>query len=246
MHVRTYGQGPRLVLVHGSVTNSVTWSPQRALSDRFMLVAPDRSGYPPNPPLARIDFQAQAREVGELLGDGAHLLGFSYGGVVSLLTATAYADRVRSLAVIEPPCFGVARGHPAVEETIAELERLWTSGVRNPAQFLTRFAASFGEHGGVPNTVAPRWEQGVRALMAERPPWEADIALGRLAAERFPKLVCSSGGHAAYEAVCDVLERALRAERVVLGGAGHAVHHAPGFNEVLTDFLERAEAAPRA
>ncbi len=238
-----YGSGPRLVLVHGSITNSVTWGRVLPLAERFSLVVPDRPGYPPNPPLARIDFEQQAGEMAALLEDGAHLAGFSYGGVIALLAAARCPEAVRSLTVIEPPCFGVARGHPAVEATVAEFEVLWSSGIEDPREFAARFAAAFGEQGRVPAEVPPEREQGVRALMVERPPWEAEIPLHGLGDAKFPKLVCSSGGHPAYEAVCDVLEHSLEAERLTLGGAGHGVHHAAGFNEGFRAFLERAEAA---
>jgi hypothetical protein len=40
--------------------------------------------------------------------------------------------------------------------------------------------------------------------------------------------------------VADVLERELDAERAVLPGAGHAIARAPGFNDVLVGFLDRA------
>ena len=76
--------------------------------------------------------------------------------------------------------------------------------------------------------------------MAERPPDEARIPLARLRALPFPKLVVSGGHHAAFDAVCDVLERELEAERAALPGAGHAAQRAPGFNERLVAFLERA------
>ena len=49
------------------------------------LVVPHRTGYPPNPPLERIDFEVQAGEIAELVEPGTHLVGHSYGGVVSLL-----------------------------------------------------------------------------------------------------------------------------------------------------------------
>ena len=224
------------------MANSVTWRPLLPLAERYELVIPDRPGYPPNPPLERIDFEEQAREVAGLLGDGAHLAGFSYGGVIALLTADRRPDAVRSLAVIEPPCFGVARGHPAVEETVERFEALWNAGISDPHAFAARFAAVFGERGQVPASVPPEREQNVRALMAERPPWEAEIPLERLARTAYPKLVCSSGTNAAYEAVCDVLERRLAAERVVLPGAGHGAHQAPGFREAFETFLRRADA----
>ena len=37
-----------------------------------------------------------------------------------------------------------------------------------------------------------------------------------------------------------MLERELRAERVVLEGYGHSVQRHPGLNAALTDFVERA------
>jgi len=109
VHVERVGSGPRVVLVHGSVANgSLTWSAARGLSDSYALAIVDRPGYPPNPPLDEIDFEVQASEVAELLEPGDHLVGHSYGGVVSLLAAALQPD-LRSLTVLEPPAFGVAR-----------------------------------------------------------------------------------------------------------------------------------------
>jgi pimeloyl-ACP methyl ester carboxylesterase len=239
-HVRRTGSGPPLVLVHGSIQNSVTWVRQHRLAREFQLILPDRPGYPPNPPLAAntpIDFDEQAGEMAELLGERAHLAGFSYGGVIALLAAARRPGAVRSLTVIEPPCFGVARGDPAVDATVAAYAAIEAA---DPAGYVAGFSAVFGPDGRVPATLAPADEQGARALMAERPPWEAEIPLEELAAGGFPVLVCSSGGHPAYETVCDVLERALQAERLVAPGAGHAVHRVPGFNERFAEFLRGA------
>lgn len=236
-HVARIGAGPRLLLVHGSVWNSVTWRPQRALAARYELLMPDRPGYSPNPPLERIDFERQAAELEPLLAGGAHVIGFSYGGVISMLLAALAPQNVRSLAVIEPPAFGVARGHAAVEAIVAEMSGLWKFAPADPGVFLRRFAAAFGEQGQVPTEVPPGRQQGIHALVAERPPWEAQIPLAALEEAGFPKLVFSGAHHAAFEAVCDALENGLGAERAVLPGAGHAVHHAPGFNERLERFL---------
>jgi pimeloyl-ACP methyl ester carboxylesterase len=83
--------------------------------------------------------------------------------------------------------------------------------------------------------------QGARTLMVERGPWEAEIPLSVLRAAPFPKLVVSGAHSRAFDAVCDVLETRLDAERVVLPGAGHSVQRlGEPFNAVLTDFVERA------
>ena len=50
----------RLVLLHGSVTNAaLTWRKQQALAAHYELVTPDRPGFPPGPPVARVDFEAE-------------------------------------------------------------------------------------------------------------------------------------------------------------------------------------------
>ncbi len=79
--------------------------------------------------------------------------------------------------------------------------------------------------------------------MVERSPAEAEIPFEGLARAPVPKLVVSGGHSPAFEAVCDVLEERLGAERAVVPGMGHSVQRlgAP-FNELLSDFVLRAEA----
>lgn len=227
-----------IVLVHGSVGNGeATWAPVRPLAERFELVVPNRGGYPPNPPLERIDFEEQAVELEPLLGEGAHLVGHSYGGVISLLLATRRPDLVRSLTVNEPPAFGVARGHPEVDRLVAELDSFFAAGPYEPADYLRGFLAIVGSGMSLPDPLPPELEQGARAAMAERSPVEAEIPLDELAAAPFPKLVVSGAHNAAFDAVCDVLEERLGAERAVLPGAGHSLPRAPGYLERLETFL---------
>ena len=66
------------------------------------------------------------------------------------------------------------------------------------------------------------------------------IPFDQLAAASFPKLVISGGHSLAFDAVCDVLEQRLGAERAVLPGAGHSLPRAPGYNDTLVSFVERA------
>lgn len=138
----------------------------------------------------------------------------------------------------------VARGEPAVEDFVAGGEQLWRDGpTDDPEAFLHTFLRAVGSSFEPPSPLPPDLEQGARALIGERPPWEARIPLDALAAAPFPKLVVSGAHHAAFDAVCDVLERRLGAERLVLPGAGHSVQRAPGFVEALDDFLSRASAS---
>jgi pimeloyl-ACP methyl ester carboxylesterase len=230
-----------VVLIHGSVGNGpMTWPSIEPLQERFDVVLPNRGGYPPGPPLNRIDFETQAEELAPLLEDGAHLVGHSYGGVISLLIAARYPERVRSLAVSEPPAFGVARGRPEVERLLAELAAFFAGGPYEPAAYLRGFLGVVGSDIGLPEPLPPDLEQGARAAMSERPPNEAEIPLDDLEAAPFRKLVLSGAHHPAFDAVCDVLEERLGAERAVVPGAGHSIPRAPGYMDRLMAFLALA------
>src|SRR3954462_281405 len=158
------------------------------------------------------DFDEQAREVAAELREGDHLVGHSYGGVVSLLAAVR-KPVLASLTVSEPPCFGVACGNPAVENFLRQYETFESAG---PREYLEFFLPLVGSEIRLPDPLPPALEQGARAAMAERSPDEAAIPLAELAATPFPKLVLSGGHNAAFDAVCDVLEALLPAKRVVL------------------------------
>ena len=231
----------RAVLIHGSGGNADSaWGPVRPLGDRFELVTPNRGGYPPNPPLERIDFDRQADELAPLLQDGAHLVGHSYGGVIALLIAARHPGAVLSLAVSEPPAFLLARGKPEVDALVEQLDAHFRHGPREPRAFAEGFMRIVGIAAALPDELPPEVERGIRALMAERPPWEAEIPLDELAAAPFHKLVISGAHDAAFDAVCDVLEERLGAERAVLPGAGHGLARAPGYPERLEAFWTAA------
>jgi pimeloyl-ACP methyl ester carboxylesterase len=230
----------RLVLVHGSVGNgAATWGAQLPLGERYELEVLDRPGFPPGPPVERVDFDTDADWLAERLRPGDHVCGHSYGGVVCLLAAARY-PKLRSLTVIEPPATRAAAGDPAADAFAAGAIDLWTNGPRDPEAFLRAFLDAVGSAWQPPSPLPPDVERGARILMAERGPWEAEIPLEQLRVLALPTLVVSGGHHAAFDAICDSLERELRAERVVVRGAGHSAQRAPGFNEALVAFLERA------
>jgi len=232
----------RIVFVHGSVVGGgPTWSTQLPLAERFELVVLDRPGFPPNPPVERVDFDTHASLLCEEIRVGDNLVGHSYGGVITLLAASRCPDAIRSLTVVEPPATRVALGDPVVDRFAADAVEWWANGPReDPEAFLRGFLLAVGSDSEPPSPLPPELEQGVRALIAERGPWEAEIPLAALAGSAFPKLVVSGAHHPAFDAICDVLETELHAERAVLPGYGHSVQRHPDFNDVLADFVGRA------
>ena len=234
----------RIVLVHGSVVGGrATWREQRrSVTEEAELVVLERPGFPPGP-LEAVDFEPHAEWVAERLEEGDHLVGHSYGGVVTLLAAAEVGDRLASLTVLEPPCTRVALDDPVVAEFARAGADLYASGARlDPETFLRTFLAAVGSDFDPPSPLPPALEQGARALAVERGPWEADIPLTALAGTPFAKLVVSGAHLDAFDVICDVLERELRAERIVLPGYGHAVQRHPDFNDRLANFVERASA----
>jgi pimeloyl-ACP methyl ester carboxylesterase len=180
----------------------------------------------------------------ELLGDGAHLVGHSYGAVIALLVAAERPEAVRSLTVSEPGCLRVAAGTPVVDEMIANGERLFGHAEDIPPQdFLRLFRGGAGSAYGMPEQLPEELLHGVELLKRERPSWEAEIPLDRLADAGFPVLVLSGGHSEAFEAVCDSLADRLSAEREMMPGRGHTVPSTgEPYNERLEAFLSAAEA----
>jgi pimeloyl-ACP methyl ester carboxylesterase len=160
--------------------------------------------------------------------------------VVSLLAAGRLTEALRSLTVLEPPAFGVALDDPDVQAFLGAFEPDYP---RDPRGYLEFFMPLVGSPLRLPEQLPPPLEAGARAAIAERFPNEAVIPFERLRSGSFPTLVISGAHHPAFDAVCDVIERELEAERAVVPGAGHAIARAPGFNDVLVEFVEFVEGA---
>lgn len=234
LHVAVLGRGEPVVFIHGGFGGSEeAFAEQRDLADAYRLQFVDRRGYGNSPPAARLDFDSQAGDIAAVLGDGAHLVGHSYGGLLALLAAARRPDAVRSLTVIEPPALSVARGDPAVEEFVSRLERWYADAEGTPPEELRPdFLAAFGFQRPAPVKLGEEDRMAAITTALEPPPSEAEIPLERLAAEPFRKLVVSGEWDSAppaareiagraFHVVCDALERRLGCQQARFAGAAH-------------------------
>jgi pimeloyl-ACP methyl ester carboxylesterase len=204
---------------------------------------PYRPGFGASPQLARGDFESEAPLVAELLEDGAHLVGHSYGAVIALYAAGLRPDCVRSLTVSEPGCMGVAAGDPRVDAQIAHGDLLYRQASDlAPLEFLRAFRGGVGSTNETPPELTDELLTGARLLMRERPAWEADPPFEALREAAFPKLVISGGHSPVFEAVCDAVANRLGARRTVIEGRGHTITAtgAP-YNDCLRSFLSECE-----
>lgn len=242
-HIERRGTGPRVLFVHGSVTGgAATWGAQYALTDRWTLLVADRRGFGESALSDGEDFEVDAHDIAEALGEGAHLVAHSYGGLGALLAAAARPDAVRSLTLVEPVAYSVALDHAAVRSCVEQLTAYFASPPSGTREFLDGFLRRMGLQGKLPEPLPPALEATTRLLMACRLPWTAHVPLEKLAHAPFRSFVISGGHSPVFEAICDVLQDRLGAERLVIAGAGHAVPRtgAP-FNEKLASFLAAAE-----
>jgi pimeloyl-ACP methyl ester carboxylesterase len=245
LEVTRLGSGPAVLLLHGSVVGAKrTWRHQIALADRYALTLPNRPGFGSSPALTRGDFEAEAPIMAELIGDGAHVVGHSYGAVIALYAAALRPEAVLSLTVSEPGCLRVAAGDPRVDAQIEHGELLYEQAAAlEPLEFLRLFRGGVGSTHATPGQLSGELLEGARLLMRERPPWEADPPLEALARAPFGKLVVSGGHSPVFEAVCDAVAARLRAERAVISGRGHTIPATgDAYNERLESFLAGVQA----
>ncbi|MSR13295.1 MAG: alpha/beta hydrolase [Gammaproteobacteria bacterium] len=244
LHVERLGsRGPRLVLVHGSMRAGLAaFSEQAFLADRYQVFIPYRRGYGNNPPITKVDLEVDAQDVLELLGDGAHLVGTSMGGIVSMLAASARPQAVHSLTLIEPPAFPLAVDLPAVAEVANALKQHWASAAPGdlPA-FVEGFLRALKYEMKLPSPLPPELTMSIRNLTTEEP-WRCDVPIGAVAEGHYTKAVISGDWSEAFTAIADRLAHLIGGERRIIPGANHAVQQkVPEFNDYFVNFLERAD-----
>ncbi|MBN8943481.1 MAG: alpha/beta hydrolase [Rhizobiales bacterium] len=241
--VEDWGDGDdRIVLVHGSLgVGATAFSEQRALGDSFTLSVMTRRGYGDSGRIGSVDVLRDAADVTALLGQGAHLVGTSMGGIVAMNAAGLRPDLVRSLTVIEPPAFALACDLPAVRRVSDGLKTHWASA--DPAElhvFVTGFVAALEMEMPLPDPLPAPVAAAAVNLVTERP-WRVDVPIGAVADASFPKLVVTGGWSEAFDGICERLAGLLDVACHRLPGAGHAVQKvgAP-FNDLLRRHIASA------
>src|SRR5918994_2127863 len=146
------GEGPPLVLVHGTTADHGRWTPvMPAFERRFTVCAIDRrgrggSGDPDDYTIGR-EFEDVAAVV-DSLGEPAFLLGHSYGALCAL-EAALLTRNVRKLVLYEPP-MDVTGDGITPPEVLDRLEAMLEAGGRDGggANMLRGVAGGPPEAGG--------------------------------------------------------------------------------------------------
>ena len=246
------GEGPPLVMVHGTAADHSRWGPVLpALEERFTVYAVDRRGRGGS---GDSDDYAVEREFEDIaavvdsLGEPVNLLGHSYGGLVAL-EAALLTRNVRKLVLYDP---GIEVGGEEIypHEVVERLDALLGHGDRDGVVETTMREVA----GLPPETVEymrtlPVWQARVDA--AHTIPRELRaVKAYRFDPERFgdlatPALMLAGGDSpVALRKAAEAVDEALPDSRlVVMEGQGHSAMDTGTdlFTAEVLSFLEAAK-----
>jgi pimeloyl-ACP methyl ester carboxylesterase len=120
------GSGPLIVCVHGLEGSAYNWNlvaPQ--LAETHRVIAPDLSGFGYTEPLdddSSVERNVElVADIIDYYGGEAMLMGNSMGGLISILTAERYPDKVSSVVLIDPaaPVFSWMSVNPAASARLS-------------------------------------------------------------------------------------------------------------------------------
>jgi pimeloyl-ACP methyl ester carboxylesterase len=225
------GEGPALILVHGTMADHTRWKPiLETLEARLTVYAMDRRGRggstrEAQPYALAREFEDVAAVIDAIYaatGEAPSVLGHSHGAICSL-EASLLTTHLKKLILYEPPV-------PAGPEAIAKLEDLLREGKRE--EVVSTFMRE----------IVRMPEEQLRAIQA-LPSWEGRVAAAhtivreikeqrehyafrpeKFRSMKVPTLLLLGGASAApFKAAIDLVHRALPTSEVtLLAGQQHA------------------------
>lgn len=245
------GEGPTLVAVHGGLLGGrLTFGPVLAdWAQHFRVLVPDRRGFQHSPgPGGTIAEQARDLEafIDTHAGGRAHVLGFSFGGVVALTALQLERRLFSSLTVVEAPAVTLCAGDREALELRAWLGRLYEAAVAGDAVLRDFFEIMDPRALGRIDALLAADDPGLHVALDELLVWRTPLSPAGLAGSRVPTLaVTGERSPPSLRAVGRRVAVATGGRHHVLAAAGHAAHLAgPPFRELLSAHIAAAEAQP--
>ena len=260
IHVERAGtEGPTVLIIHGGVQTGAGGGPlsfvkQRALTDRgWQLAFVDRPGFGKSPSRGVDDMMADAVWIADMLGDGVHLIGHSWGGAEAFLAAARRPEAVRSLILIEPALQVLALTDPATDpetrNAVTEIIKPLLMA-QTPADYGRNFVRTAGVAGSatftageVEDAMAVRF--GCALLQARMaPPPALHEAAQTIRAAKIPVLAICGGWNPAFDAICRVVARLTDGRVTTVQSPSHfpQLENPAEFNQVIEAFMQEAEA----
>jgi pimeloyl-ACP methyl ester carboxylesterase len=236
------GFGTPVLLLHGSASSSAMWTPViNALKARFRLIAPDLIGYGrtdswPDGYVFGLDDELRLIEpLIEHLPGGVHVVAHSYGGVVALALARAGRVGIRSLTLIEPVAFHIARDDPQAWAEVERFsggfgERMAKGEVEDAMRHFVDYWSSAGTWEAMDDGTRAHMRRAAQKIMHEFHAASADQAVDALRDVAFPvRLIAGDMSPLPVRRIAALIaERLPNASLQVIAGANHllpSTHH---------------------
>jgi pimeloyl-ACP methyl ester carboxylesterase len=253
------GTGPAIVLVPGSCSTGAAWRPVIAsLQGRFRCVTTSLLGYGGTAERrsardASIAHEAEALEwVIQKAGEPVHLVGHSFGGLVSLAVALRDCVDLASLTIFEAPAIELMserNEHHHYRAICAMRDAYFASFSSGNMQAIAAMIDFYGGEG----TFAS-WPARVRAYAVETTPvnildWASaygfPLSASLLSAIDIPTLLATgSGSHPAMQKLTALLSQCIAGSRfTTIDGAAHFMiaTHADEIASLIATHVDRAE-----
>ena len=241
LYYRTVGDGPPLVLVHGSATDLTTWDGVvEELARAHRVVTYDRRGYGRSHHKPIRDHRIHAKDLTAILehvaGKPATVVGWSSGGNIALAVAVTRPELLSTLAVVEAPFHGLRHADRHVLATALRLKLTQLRGRRlEAAEVFYRFGSALRSGGNgydrAPEDIRRNLQSNAAPVLAEWDPhpfgvMHEHVPLRAVAASRC-RVTWILGGEAPRGwPACTTGSCAGRPDirTVRIAGAGHLVH----------------------
>lgn len=238
------GSGPTLLMLHGIGSSRTAWDLQFArLGNAFTCIAPDLPGYGDSPDPAGPGLAPIVDAVAALIADQAvHVIGVSFGGLVSLALAHRYPARVTSL-VLADATLGRARAAHDERERWLKHRHALAQDLASRSHERAREIAAPDAADDVVEAIAAHMRRARPAgylavadaiATTDAMPWLSDIHHPAL-------VVCGQHDSVTGSKLSRVLATSLPDARFVeMPGAGHAPHieQPDRFAEIVSGFLD--------
>jgi len=240
MQMKVAGEGKPLVLVPGGLTGWLSWEPyvdqlsrtRKVIRVQLLNVQYGFENRPLPPDYSvKAESQALAAALSEAqLNAAVDIVGWSYGGLISLDYALDNPDCVHSLVLIEPPAFWVLHSVGEVDAGVQQNEAmLRTIQGDITEEKLEQFLCAVGlcPPGQSPRQFPqwPLWVQYRQALRNNKAVLEHEDDSRRLNAFHRPVLLVKGTGSASFHhRIVDLLAKELPRAEVIEMPGGHAPH----------------------
>lgn len=155
IHLRTLGQGPAVLLLHGFGETGAIWQHQLPALTGFRLLVPDLPGSGLSAPTADLSIDGMATTLWQLLdAEGINhctILGHSMGGYIALAMLEQHPQRLKGLGLVHSSAFA---------DTEAKKETR-----RKGIAFMQQHGAPLFLQTATPNLYAPQSQEEQKSLI---------------------------------------------------------------------------------